>query len=132
MVKVIIEKTTVFGWVTFLLLSFLVFFVIQQSTAVVYGPGDVLKGKTLYETRCMHCHGNRGHGDGMLAKQLDTPPDDIYQELSDPLAIKWELIGSVLEGDNGEGGLMPPFKSQLSAKDIYHIFSYIEQVNQAE
>ena len=34
-------------------------------------------GLTEYELACMPCHGVDGHGDGLLAKRLKTPPSDL-------------------------------------------------------
>ncbi|WP_274792850.1 c-type cytochrome [Vibrio harveyi] len=40
-----------------------------------------------------------------------------------------ELIGSVLEGGNGQGGAMPPFKTVLSENEVNDIFEYIKSIN---
>ncbi|MGR5211061.1 c-type cytochrome [Vibrio rotiferianus] len=94
-----------------------------------YGEVDLAVGKQRFESYCISCHGDKGLGDGLAANALNIKPDNIYAELLNPLGTKVELIDSVLEGDNGQGGAMPPFKSVLSEKEINDIFEYIRSVN---
>ena len=37
-------------------------------------PDKIAKGKTLFETTCVSCHGNEGKGDGIAGKTLNPPP----------------------------------------------------------
>lgn len=41
------------------------------------------RGRTTYERYCKVCHGDRGAGDGVLAKDLVTAPGDLTR-LTDP------------------------------------------------
>lgn len=97
---------------------------------------DTAKGKVLYESNCIACHGNKGLGDGVASKALPLQPDSIYDELVNPFGFKTELALSVLEGDNGqaEDGIppvMPRFDTILTEEDVYHIFAYIKEVNES-
>ncbi|WP_182027433.1 c-type cytochrome [Vibrio rotiferianus] len=94
-----------------------------------YGEADLTVGKQRFESYCISCHGDKGHGDGLAANALNIKPDNIYAELLNPFGTKVELIDSVLEGDNGQGGTMPPFKAVLSEKEINDIFEYIRSLN---
>jgi len=94
-----------------------------------YGAYDLVNGQEKYQMHCVACHGQRGFGDGAIAAQLQVSPDNIYSEISNPLGLKAELIASVLEGDNGEGGKMPAFKGVLTAKDVNDVLEYIRNVN---
>ena len=39
--------------------------------------GNPAAGRLIYATYCVHCHGNRGAGDGRLARGLSRPPSDL-------------------------------------------------------
>ncbi|MGF1832931.1 c-type cytochrome [Photobacterium sanguinicancri] len=94
-----------------------------------YGEYDLTNGKAKFLANCAVCHGNRGLGDGIASGTLTVSPDNIYDELKNPFGLKQELISSVLDGDNGQGGLMPAFQTTLTEKDVNDIFGYIESVN---
>ena len=78
------------------------------------------------------CHGDKGLGDGPGGQVLGVSPDNIYEELSNPFGMKMELISSVIEGDNGQQGVMPAFRDVLSAKDVDDIFEYIRDINEGQ
>ena len=67
----------------------------------------------------------------MASLSMTVKPDNIYQELKNPFGFKTELIDSVLNGDNGQGGTMPAFKDILNEKEINDIFGYIININES-
>jgi mono/diheme cytochrome c family protein len=83
--------------------------------------GDPSKGKALYETQCLFCHGGQGHGDGVMGKLLTPPPADLVktQGKSDN-----ELIKIIQNGRPPTA--MPGFKAQLSEQDIQDLVAYIK------
>ncbi len=94
-----------------------------------YGEPDLVNGQIQYSNNCQICHGNLGHGDGIAAQKLEVKPDNIIGELNNPFSMKFELIDSVLQGDNGQNGVMPAFIDTLSDKDVNDIFEYIKSIN---
>src|SRR5688500_5017528 len=41
-------------------------------------PTSIAKGKTLYTTHCVSCHGTAGKGDGKMAEMMNPPkPSDF-------------------------------------------------------
>ncbi|WP_045465820.1 c-type cytochrome [Vibrio hyugaensis] len=94
-----------------------------------YGEADVVAGKQYFESYCISCHGDKGHGDGLVARATNIKPDNIFDELTNPFGTKVELIGTILEGESGETGAMPPFKSVLSENQVNDIFEYIKSIN---
>lgn len=45
-------------------------------------PGDVNRGKRVYERHCLTCHGPGGWGDGPEAKSLQVPPANFHRFMS--------------------------------------------------
>ncbi|QUM75571.1 cytochrome c [Moritella sp. 24] len=111
-------------------LSLSVFFAFKLYTDNQYGEPNLTNGQAKFNLNCQSCHGDKGEGDGIIANSLLVSPDNIYTELTNPLGLKLELINSVLEGDNGQDGIMPAFKGSLSASDVNDIFAYIKTINE--
>ena len=42
-----------------------------------YGEADLVAGKQRFESYCVSCHGDKGHGDGLVAKAMDIKPDYV-------------------------------------------------------
>ena len=93
-------------------------------------PAVLARGKQAYVENCVTCHGLKGHGDGVASLSMQVKPDNIYQELKNPLGLKAELIDSVLSGDNGQDGTMPAFNTVLNEREVNDIFAYIVSINQ--
>ena len=105
------------------------FFAVKAISDSSYGAPDIANGKTAFLANCVVCHGEQGRGDGPASHTMTVKPDDIYQELTNPLGFKAELIHSVLNGDNGQNGMMPAFKGILTEKELVDIFGYIASIN---
>ena len=53
----------------------------QNMTNPYADDEDLIKpGKMLYSKHCKSCHGNKGLGDGPMARQLETFPGDFSSE----------------------------------------------------
>lgn len=105
---------------------------LKFGTDMYYNVADLTNGEQLFAANCISCHGTKGYGAGVLTGSLKIKPDNIYEELRDPLGSKAELIEAVLSGDNGDGGQMPAFQEMLSDKDVFDILAYINSINQSE
>jgi len=123
-------KKTVFVFV--LLVFFLVVsvFGLFSFYSGFFEKVDLAGGRENFMKYCVVCHGEKGHGDGVRSADLLVSPDNIYSEITNVLGFKGELINSVLEGDNGEGGSMPAFKDDLTAQDVNDILEYVRSVNE--
>lgn len=105
------------------------FFGVKTYTDSRYSDVDLVNGQTQFTNNCLVCHGDRGHGDGVLAISLNVKPNNIAEELNNPLSMKFELIDFVLEGDNEQSGTMPAFKGMLSEQDVNDILEYVKSIN---
>ena len=75
-------------------------------------PAQVTKGKALYGTNCLHCHGINMVTPGTAAFDLrEFPHDD-----------KARFVNSVTHGKNNR---MPPWGDILKPEDIDNLWAYI-------
>ncbi|WP_070962902.1 c-type cytochrome [Vibrio sonorensis] len=82
-------------------------------------------GKLNYQQLCMSCHGEKGQGNGKLAKTLSKPPSNMNQALSTWYTSDNDLELTVLSGE----GTMPAWRSQLTPQDVKEIFAYLRTIN---
>ena len=79
-----------------------------------------LEGKKIYHDLCSQCHGDKGHGDGIGAASMSTPPADHttakVQSQTDG-AIFWKI-------SNGRPP-MAKFSESLSIKQRWALVAFI-------
>ena len=82
------------------------------------------KGKAIYTTYCINCHGSKGQGDGPMGQMLIPPAADltVLGKKSDK-----ELLGTIRNGRPGPA--MPSWKGNLSAQDITDVLSYVRSLS---
>jgi mono/diheme cytochrome c family protein len=100
--------------VTAVVLGFLL-----SSIHTAYGS-DSNEGKSLYEEKCMICHGQDGKGDGPAALSLNPKPKDFDRpEFWNQKDLDQVITNQVKNGK----GAMPAFS--LSDKEIKAIIEYM-------
>jgi mono/diheme cytochrome c family protein len=82
---------------------------------------SLLTGKELYGIYCTPCHGESGKGDGRVAKKFVPTPADISAAGHGSHHPEGELFSIVTHGRNG----MPPFRSDLTAKERWLVVAYL-------
>jgi mono/diheme cytochrome c family protein len=87
-------------------------------------PPTLDKGKALYETYCLVCHGAEGKGDGPIASKI--PPPTSYKSDRVMGFLPGRLFQVVTLGSNK----MPSYAAQLSPDDRWLIITYIRAVLQ--
>src|SRR5690348_12551558 len=75
-------------------------------------PGLAQKGKALYATHCIHCHGINMVTPGTVAFDLRQFPHDD----------KARFVNSVTHGKNGR---MPPWGDVLTPQEIDELWAYV-------
>lgn len=83
---------------------------------------SIARGQSLYEQQCATCHGLAGRGDGPLAATLRPRPADFRVHMAAG-HTDGELYTWLTKGVPGTA--MPPFESQLSEPDRWHLVNYI-------
>jgi len=77
------------------------------------------KGRSIYNDKCLVCHGAKGDGKTEVAENLDPKPPD-FARLKIGLS---QLVGFIA---NGKGEQMPAYKDELSGEEIKEAAGYVE------
>jgi mono/diheme cytochrome c family protein len=90
-------------------------------------PADLIRGAAIFQHSCASCHGFSGHGDGLAAKQLISPPANLAWLAHTPMSRSGPyMYWTIAEGGQPVGSDMPAFKNSLSRKDIWAVIGYIQ------
>jgi len=95
-------------------------------------PGDVARGKDIYDHRCAVCHGAEGDGAGAAKDLLNPPPRDFS---SGNYKIKTSSFEDMVPNDEDvfrmirdgmPGTAMPGWKDLLVERDIWDLVAYVK------
>lgn len=93
-------------------------------------PGDIagdmllVRGRTLYLSRCVSCHGERGRGDGPLANGLSPPkPRDFVEQEWKYGETAEKALAVVTNGVPGTS--MSAWKSSYSENELREVTAYV-------
>jgi len=115
------------------LVDFLELFYAKTSDAIKVLNSTHLKrlpnfalGQTVYERRCLICHGKEGDGKGRLAKIIRTPsPFDLRESyISKGLLRQIIEQGSAIQG-RSLSDKMPGFKGEMSEHELQSVMLYV-------
>lgn len=86
--------------------------------------GNPAAGRLLYGTYCVHCHGQRGAGDGRLAATLPRRPLDL--RTVDAVGRADQLFASIRNGGSPEHArYMPDWGRVFSDQQIWDLIAYL-------
>ncbi len=86
---------------------------------------DLARGKELFDTFCVVCHGTGGQGDGSVVGPNRMPPLPLLN-LTSPLTRGYSdgyIWGMITNGR----GLMPSYR-RIPAEDRWYIVSYVREL----
>lgn len=91
---------------------------------VPYSEKTLEEGKILYGRYCIHCHGENGKGDGLVAKEYKGVPSysaDAYKTMND---------GHVFHVITHGKGRMWPHGSQMTPEERWKIVHYVHKLQE--
>lgn len=80
----------------------------------------LIQAGEIYRENCIACHGGEGHGNGPLAKDLDTQPSNLF--LMAPSHADGDLRWKIAKGR----GEMPGWEDVLSDEQIWTLVHYLK------
>lgn len=85
---------------------------------------NVAEGKRLYELYCIHCHGEKGDGQGSIVQAGKFPPPPSYYgpQLKD--LPEGKMFHSITYGKN----LMGSHASQLNPEERWKVILYVQEL----
>lgn len=81
------------------------------------------KGKTVFDTNCKVCHGDKGAGDGSIVQREVYPPVPAYEDRL-PGITEGKMFYSIQYGKN----LMGSYSSQISVDETWMVIRYIQKL----
>ncbi len=83
------------------------------------------RGKELFTTYCVPCHGGAGRGDGPIVAKFIRPPDLTAAQ------ARGYTDGYIYSLLSSGRGLMPPYGDKVHGDDRWNVVNYIRAVIQA-
>lgn len=93
----------------------------SKKNPVPADKASIKKGKKLYDSACMACHGTTGKGNGAAAIALPIHPGN----LTDSARMKAQSDGALFWKISEGRETMPPFKASFGETDRWNILNYI-------
>lgn len=88
---------------------------------------SINRGKIVYETYCLICHGESGHGDGPISSDAGGPFAGI-RSLVDKEAVQRTdgyLYGVIVNAQAMGRGLMPRYGDKVRGTDQWDLVNYV-------
>ncbi|HUK21561.1 MAG TPA: cytochrome c [Gemmatimonadales bacterium] len=88
---------------------------------------SVNRGKLLYETYCLVCHGASGRGDGPISSASGGPFFGVRSVVTDTVAKKTDgyIYGVIVNAPMMGRGLMPHYGDKVRGLDRWDLVNYI-------
>ena len=100
------------------------------STAVT--PAMIEKGRAIYKTNCVACHGDTGKGDGPGAGVLKPPPRD-HTDAAYMNTLSDKEIGDIIKmGGAIRGKPLMPSHPQFNPDDLAAVVAYVRSLSEGQ
>jgi len=95
----------------------------KRANPIPRDQESIARGKELFQTNCVVCHGPGGGGDGPAAAGLNPRPPNLVKMAGHHTDgdIAWKI-------ENGRGA-MPAWRGRLQEKDIWHLTNFIQALS---
>ena len=96
---------------------------VKRANPVPRDLTSIERGKNLFKTYCIACHGPQGRGDGPAAAGLNPKPPNLVKMAGHHTDgdIAWKI-------ENGRGA-MPAWKGKLKETEIWDLTNFIQTLS---
>ena len=92
------------------------------AQGVSAAAGDDAKGKSIYQSKCVTCHGSYGKGDGPIGKNLKPPAGDFSSAESKKKSP--EQLQAIIENGVPKTAMVA-WKKQLNEAEVQDVLAYV-------
>ena len=96
---------------------------VDQVNPITPNQTSIAAGKTIFEAKCVPCHGESGKGDGPIGLTLNPRPADLTQHAIPGVHTDGQLFDWITNGF--PGSVMPPFRQALSDDERWNVVNFI-------
>jgi mono/diheme cytochrome c family protein len=88
---------------------------------------SINRGKFVYETYCLVCHGEAGHGDGPISSEAGGPFAGVRSLVTDTVGRRSDgyLYGVIVNAQGMGRGLMPRYGDKIRGTDRWDLVNYV-------
>ena len=88
------------------------------------------RGKWVYETYCLVCHGESGRGDGPVSVAGGGPFPGVRSLVTDTLSRKSDgyIYGNIVDAARMGRGLMPHYGDKVRGTDRWDLVNYVRSL----
>jgi mono/diheme cytochrome c family protein len=84
-------------------------------------PESIARGKALYETHCLPCHGAEGHGDGPVGQKYTPQPMNLTLDY-----VQQQPDGQIYYTITHGSVVMPFYHDAIVPADRWHVVNYVK------
>lgn len=95
----------------------------ELSNPVANSQESLDRGKELYDTHCLVCHGTSGQGDGPVGQKFLPEPMNLQTEY-----VQQQKDGQLFYTITHGGVVMPIYRQSIRIEDRWHIVNYVKNV----
>ena len=86
-------------------------------------PESLARGREMYETHCLVCHGKQGRGNGPVGQKFVPQPMELNFDY-----VQLQPDGQIFYTISHGSIAMPPYRQAMPAIDRWHLVNYIKEV----
>ena len=99
------------------------------AAAPAVTPALLDKGRSIYKTNCVACHGEHGKGDGPAAGALKPPPRDHTDRAYMSTLTDEDLAKVIQMGGAIKGKPLMPSNPQIRGNDMNALVAYVRSLS---
>jgi mono/diheme cytochrome c family protein len=95
---------------------------------------SINRGKFVYETYCLVCHGETGRGDGPISSAAGGPFSGVRSLVTDTVGRRSDgyLYGVIANAQAMGRGLMPRYGDKVRGSDRWDLVNYVRTLQAAQ